>query len=103
MRATIFVAIPPSQPSSVKTVDVASTANAVSAVSQPTVRTQDSTAGTRLPRTPKVARLSTIVGAEPRFPARAMMPQSRKEMTIPITPTRVACQNEMPNPSTNAP
>ena len=103
MSATTLVATPPSQPSSVKTVAVASTASAVSTVSQPTVRSQESTETSRLPLTPNTARLSTIVGADPRLPARAMNPQSRNEMMMPTTPTIVACQNEMPNPSRNEP
>src|SRR6185437_13276324 len=49
------------------------------------------------------ARLSTIVGAEPRLPATAMNPQARNDSTIPTTPTMAACQNEMPKPSTNEP
>ena len=47
-----------------------------------------------LPRTPNAARLSTIVGAEPRLPARAMNPQSRNDSTMPRTPAIAACQNE---------
>ncbi len=103
MSATIFVATPPFQPSRSKTVEVASTASAVSAVSQPTVSTHESTAGTLLPLTPNIERLRIIVGAEPRLPASAMTPHRKNETTIPITPTSVACQNEMPKPSTNEP
>ena len=44
-----------------------------------------------------------MVGAEPRLPATAMNPQSRKEAMIPISPSAIACQNETPKPSTNAP
>ena len=75
----------------------------VRTVSQPTVSSQESTAGSRLPRTPNAARLSTIVGAEPRLPASATKPQSRNETTMPTTPAIVACQNEMPKPSANEP
>ena len=72
-------------------------------VSQPTVSSQEMTVGSLLPRTPNAARLSTIVGADPRLPAIAMNPHSRNEMTIPATPTTTACQNEIPNASRNAP
>ena len=44
-----------------------------------------------------------MVGAEPRLPATAMNPQSRKETMIPISPSAMACQNETPKSSTNAP
>ena len=102
-RATTLVAVPPLQPSWVNTVDVARVASETRTVSQPTVSTHDSTEGTRLPLTPKAARLSTSVGAEPRLPAIAMKPQSRNETTIPMTPATVACQNEMPKPKRNEP
>ena len=78
-------------------------ARIVSTVSQPTVSSQEIAAGSRLPRTPNAARESTIVGAEPRLPASATNPQSRNENTMPTTPATTACQNEMPNPSANAP
>jgi len=102
-RATSLVAVPPLQPSWSKTCAVARVASETSAVSQPTVRIQDSTEGTRLPLTPKAARLSTSVGAEPRLPAIATRPQSRKETTIPMTPAISACQKEMPKPSRTEP
>ncbi len=82
---------------------VASVARMTRIVSQPTVSSQEITDGSLLPRTPNAARLSTIVGAEPRLPATAMNPQSRNDTTMPTTPTITACQNEMPNPSTNDP
>ncbi len=44
-----------------------------------------------------------MVGAEPRFPAIAIRPQSRNDTTMPMIDTIVACQNEMPKPSTNDP
>src|SRR3954467_3713169 len=100
---TTLVAVPPPQPSSVKTVAVASVASEVSTVSQPTVSTHDRTAGTRPPVTPKAGRLSTRGGADPRLPAMATKPQSRKLTTIPTVPATTACQKEMPKPSTNAP
>jgi hypothetical protein len=53
--------------------------------------------------TPKAARLSTRVGADPRLPAMATKPQSRKLTTIPTTPATTACQKEMPKPSVKAP
>src|SRR5215218_3911321 len=96
--ATTLVAVPPLQPSWVNTVEVASVASETSTVSQPTVSTQDSTEGTRLPFTPNAARLSTSVGAEPRLPAMATNPQSRNETTMPTTPATTACQKEMPKP-----
>src|SRR4051794_238885 len=101
--ATTWVAVPPPQPSSVNTVAVASVASEVSTVSQPTVSTQDRTAGTRPPATPNAARLSTRVGADPRLPAIATNPQSRKLTTMPITPATAACQKEMPKPRVKAP
>src|SRR4051794_1107735 len=101
--ATTLVAVPPPQPSWVNTVAVASVASETSTVSQPTVSTQESTAGTRLPFTPNAARLSTRVGAEPRLPAIATNPQSRKDTTMPTTPATTACQNEMPKPRRNEP
>ncbi len=61
------------------------------------------TVGSLLPRTPNGALLSTIVGADPRLPAIATNPQSTNEMMIPATLTQSACQNEIPNPSTNDP
>jgi hypothetical protein len=101
--ATTFVVVPPLQPSWSKTVDVASVARETSTVSHPTVSTQERTAGTRLPVTPNAARLSTSVGADPRLPAIATKPHSRKETTMPTTPATTACQNEMPKPSRNEP
>ena len=77
--------VPPPQPSRSNTVAVASVARIVSTVSQPTVSNQDTSDGSLLPRTPNAARLSTIVGAEPRLPASAISPQSRNENTIPIS------------------
>ena len=101
--AMILVGVPPPQPSRSNTVAVASVASTVSTVSQPTVSTQETSAGNRFPRTPKAARLSTRVGAEPRLPATAMKPHSRNETTMPTRPAITACQNEMPKPSTNEP
>ena len=102
-RATSLVPVPPAQPSSVSTVAVASTASEASTVSQPRVSSQDRAEGSRLPFTPNAARLSTMVGAEPRLPASETMPQSRNETTMPITPTATACAKEMPKPSRKAP
>src|SRR5580704_14451542 len=103
ISAITFVPVPPPTPSRWKTVAVASVAKMTSTVSQPTVSSQEITVGSLLPLTPNAARLSTMVGAEPRLPASAMNPQARNDSTIPITPTTSACQNEMPNPSSNAP
>ncbi len=103
ISATTLVPLPPPQPSCLNTVAVASVARMTSTVSQPTVSTQEIAAGSLLPLTPNAARLSTIVGAEPRLPATEMNPQARNDSTIPTTPTISACQNEMPKPSTNAP
>src|SRR6266851_4519995 len=85
------------------TVAIASVARIISTVSQPTVRSHEMTVGSLLPRTPNGALLSTIVGVDPRLPAIATNPHSRNEMMIPATPTQSACQNEIPNPSTNDP
>src|SRR4249920_4156008 len=103
ISATTLVPSPPPQPSRANTVAVASVARMTSTVSQPTVKTQEIAAGSLLPLTPNAARLSTIVGAEPRLPATAMNPQARNDSTIPTTLTISACQNEMPKRSTNAP
>src|SRR5690348_10307237 len=101
--AITLVRLPPPQPSRSNTVAVASVARIVSTVSQPTVNSHDTSDGNLLPRTPNAARLSTMVGAEPRLPASAISPQSRNENTIPTTPTSTPCQNEIPKPSANAP
>jgi hypothetical protein len=103
ISATTLVRSPPPQPRRSKTVAVASVARIVSTVSQPTVSSHDTSDGSLLPRTPNAARLSTIVGAEPRLPASAISPHSRNEKAIPITPATTACQNEIPNPSVKAP
>ena len=101
--AMTLVAVPLGQPRCPKTVAIASVARIIRMVSQPTVSSHEMTVGSLLPRTPKAARLSTIVGADPRLPAIAMNPHSRNEMMIPATPTTTACQNEIPNASRNAP
>lgn len=107
--ATITVArifsqrLSPSPPSCVMTVAVASTAMIARKVSQPIDVSQDTIPGTFCPWTPNAARESTIVGADPRLPAIAMRPHSRNDTTMPTTETRVACQKEMPKPSTNEP
>src|SRR5580693_6958817 len=103
ISAITLVPSPPPVPTRWNTVAVASVARMTSTVSQPTVSSQEITVGSLLPLTPNAARLSTIVGAEPRLPATAMNPQARNDSTIPATPTMRACQNEMPKPSTNAP
>lgn len=83
--------------------DMASTAVVVNEISQPSVAIQLSAAGTLAPSTPKVARVSTMVGALPRLPAMETTPTSRNDMTTPMTIMAVACQNEMPKPSAHAP
>ena len=103
IRAMTLTTVPPPQPSRSNTVAVASVARMISTVSQPTVSSQEMSEGSLLPRIPNAARPSTMVGAEPRLPATAMNPQSRKETMIPISPSAIACQNETPKPSTNAP
>ena len=102
-NAITLVTSPPPQPSRWNTVAVASVARAVSTISQPTHRIQDTIEGSLFPRTPNAARDRISVGAEPRLPAMAMNPHSRKDTTMPIRPATAACQNEMPKPSTNAP
>src|ERR1017187_2758815 len=101
--AMTLVAAPPPHPRRSNTVAVARVARMISTVSQPTVSSQEIAAGSFLPRTPKAARLSTMVGADPRLPATAMNPQSRKETMMPTSPAPIACQNEMPKPSSNEP
>jgi hypothetical protein len=56
-----------------------------------------------LPRTPKVARERTIVGALDFFPASELTPTKAKERVVPIRAAKVACQNEMPNPRKKEP
>ena len=103
ISAMTFVTLPPPQPSRSNTVAVARVARMTRMVSQPTVSTQEITDGSLLPLTPNAARPSTMVGAEPRLPATAMNPHSRKDTMMPIRLTTTACQNEIPKPSTNAP
>src|SRR5882724_6449651 len=103
ISATTLVPVPPPQPSRANTVAVASVARMTSTVSQPTVSSQEMTEGSLLPLNPKAARLSTMVGADPRFPASAMNPHARNDSTMPTTPTISACQKEMPKPSSNEP
>ena len=103
MSAITLTPVPPPQPSRSNTVAVASVARMISTVSQPTVSSQEMSEGSLLPRTPNAARPSTMVGAEPRFPATAMKPQSRNDTMMPISPSATACQNETPKSSTNAP
>jgi hypothetical protein len=102
-NATTFVGVPAAQPSRPKTVAVASVASVTSTVSQPTSRRYEAALGNALPRTPKAARDSTIVGAEPRLPARLTRPTSRNETTVPSTPAAIACGTPMPKPSRNEP
>ena len=102
-KPSTLVASPPPQPSSPKTVAVPSDASDTSTVSQPTSSTQDRKVGSALPFTPNAARLSTIVGADPRLPARATTPHRAKDRTIPTTAAIVACQKETPNPTMNEP
>src|ERR1051326_1198373 len=103
ISAITLVAVPPPQPSRPNTVAVASVARITRTVSQPTVSSQETAAGSLLPLNPNAARLSTMVGADPRFPASAMNPQARNDSTMPTTPTMSACQKEMPKPSRNEP
>jgi hypothetical protein len=101
--ATTLVTVPELHPSRSKMVAVASVAKMTRTVSHPTVSTQDSSAGSRLPLIPNAARESTIVGADPRLPAIAMNPHSRNENRMPSRPAISACQKETPKPSPNAP
>ena len=101
--STLVASPPLPQPSSLNTVAVASEANDTSTVSQPTSSTQERNVGRALPVTPNAARLKTMVGAEPRLPARATTPQSANERTMPTTAAIVACQNETPKPMMKAP
>jgi hypothetical protein len=103
INAAILVPVPPPQPRRLNTVAVASVARTTSTVSQPTVSSQDRAAVSRAPRTPKAARDSTMVGAEPRLPASAITPQNANETTMPTTPANTACQNDTPKPRVNAP
>ena len=101
--AITFTPVPPPQPMRVNTVDVASTATTLSDVSQPTQSNHEIAEGSRFPLMPYAARLSTIVGAEPFFPAVAITPQSQKLKRTPTSPITIACQKEIPNPSTHEP
>ena len=100
MKAITLVTSPALQPSWWNTVAVARVASTVSTISQPTFSIQDTRAGSLLPCSPNAARDSTSVGADPRLPATAMNPTSRKLTTIPISPAATAWPNEMPKPST---
>jgi hypothetical protein len=102
MAAMTLVAVPPPHPSRSKIVAVASTAMIDKKVSQPIETSHEMTPGTFCPVTPKAARDKIIVGAEPRLPAIAMIPQSTKETTTPSEGDEDACQKEMPKPRTNA-
>jgi len=101
--ATTLTAVPLLQPSSRNTVAVASVAMIARNVSQPIEISQLKTPGSFWPTTPNGARDRIIVGAEPRLPAIATSPQAANETTMPIAATIVACQNEMPKPSTKLP
>ena len=103
MVATTCVVVPPDQPSWSKIVAVARTARIARNVSQPMDTSHETTPGTFCPLTPNAARLSTIVGAEPRLPAIAMTPHSANDTTMPTTVTMTAWTKEMPKPSTNEP
>ncbi|GMA95797.1 hypothetical protein GCM10025881_26210 [Pseudolysinimonas kribbensis] len=100
---TLMTTLSLGPPSSPITVEVASTESTHSTVSHPTVSSQEMIDGSRLPFTPKAARLSTIVGADPRLPASEMKPQNRNEIARPTTLTMLACQKFTPKPSTNEP
>ncbi|HSZ41387.1 MAG TPA: hypothetical protein VK817_15640 [Trebonia sp.] len=102
-NAITFVTSPEFHPSRANTVAVASVARTVSTTSHPTLRIHATIVGRKFPRTPKAARDSTSVGADPRLPASEMNATSRNDTTIPISPAAHACQNEIPNPSTYAP
>lgn len=103
MMFTATSPLSPTQPSRCSTVVVASTAVMVSDVSQPIEVSHDTMPGIFCPCTPNAARDSTMVGADPRFPAIAMSPHSAKDTTMPMIATTVACQSEMPKPSRNEP
>src|SRR5660398_71866 len=100
--ARILVRVPPPQPSWSKTVAVARVAMMARKVSHPIETNHETYPGTRWPVTPKAARESTMVGAEPRLPAIAMMPHSAKETVMPMSATKNDCQKEIPKPYTNA-
>src|SRR5919202_6210991 len=102
INAAILVPVPPPQPSRANTVAVASVARTTRTVSQPTVSSHERAAVSLAPRTPKAARDSTMVGAEPRLPASAITPQSANDTTTPRIPAITACQNDTLKPSVNA-
>ncbi len=102
-QATTFVAVPPPQPSSRRTVAVARVAVMARNVSQPIEISQLKTPGSFWPTTPNGARLRIIVGAEPRLPAIATRPQAANDTTTPRTVTSTACVSESPKPSTKLP
>ncbi len=91
------------KPSAPITVAVAWTAMIARKVSQPTVRIHEIAAEMRLPLKPKAARDSTSVGAEPRLPAIAMSPQTRKDRATPTTDTMTAWVRDRPKPRTHEP
>lgn len=96
--AMILVVVPPPRPRRSKTVAVASTAMMARNVSHPIDRNQLTMPGSFCPWTPNAARLSTIVGTEPRLPAIAMIPHSRNDTGMPMSATTSACQKETPKP-----
>ena len=101
--AQILTEFPELQPSRRKIVVVAKTAVIARDVSQPIEVIQEMTPGILLPWVPKAARDSTIVGAEPRLPAIAIMPQNPKETVTPTRVAAIACQKDTPNPNMKAP
>lgn len=100
---TILTLVPLPQPSFSAAVAIARTAVMASEISQPSVAIQLSAAGILAPRTPKVARVNTIVGAFPRLPAIDITPTSRKDTITPIMVISVACQKDIAKPSAQAP
>ena len=90
-------------PTLAKTVPEAKVAKETRTVSHPTKIKYESTPGIRLPRTPKAARESTIVGALDFFPARELTPTKRNERIVPTIAARTVCQNEIPKPRKKAP
>ena len=103
MAATILTEVPELQPSRWKIVVVARTAVMAREVSQPIEVIHAMTPGILLPWVPKAARERTIVGADPRLPAMAMMPQKPKETMTPMRVAAMACQKDTPNPNMKAP
>ena len=77
-QAITLVVVPCDHPSRSNIVPSPGRPGSRGLVSHPIETSHETTPGTFCPSTPNAARLSTMVGAEPRLPARAITPQIAK-------------------------